>query len=100
MSTSKREIAALPSGHVGIYRAVRQLGAVEAAAPGLVAGEQCKLSFRFRLPFARQLLRLGDLRGGHFGSDLTAGRSALFERSPPPLSACAAAKLYHMCATT
>jgi hypothetical protein len=27
MSTSKREIAALPSGHVGIYRAVRQLGA-------------------------------------------------------------------------
>ena len=26
--------------------------------------------------------------------------AALFERSPPPLSACAAAKLYHMCATT
>ena len=47
-------------------------------APGLVAGEQCKLSFRFRLPFARQLLRLGDLRGGHFGSDLIAGRGSTF----------------------
>ena len=57
---------------------LRQLGDVGGDAPGLVAGEQCKLSFRFRLPFARQLLRLGDLRGGHFGSDLIAGRGSTF----------------------
>jgi hypothetical protein len=57
---------------------LRQLGDVGGDAPGLVAGEQCKLSFRFRLPFARQLLRLGDLCGGHFGSDLIAGRGSTF----------------------
>jgi hypothetical protein len=57
---------------------LRQLADVGGDAPGLVAGEQCKLSFRFRLPFARQFLRLGDLRGGHFGSDLIAGHGSTF----------------------
>jgi hypothetical protein len=57
---------------------LRQLGDVGGDAPGLVAGEQCKLSFRFRIPFARQLLRLGDLRGGHFERDLIAGRGSTF----------------------